>query len=106
MVMRKYKLLIMPRAVSDLENIYDYIEQEHDAPAAAQKLMVKIENSFMRLRDMPESCPPCQDKILFQKGYRMLVIAGYIALYTVDNIKKTVTVMRVVHGRQDYTRFV
>jgi len=96
----------MPRAALDLENVYAYIFYELEAPAAAHSLMQKIENSFMRLQDWPKSCPMCQDDILHQKGYRKLLVDNYIALYTVDNTAKTVTIIRVVHGRQEYAGFV
>ena len=101
-----YRLRIMPRAVVDLDNIYGYIAGELSAPKAARELMEKIESSFMRLRTMPASCPECQDDILRQKGYRKLVVNNYIALYMVSHPEKTVTVMRVVHGRREYSAFV
>ena len=104
--METYKLKIMPRAAIDLDSIYNYISFELAAPAAAHNLMLKIEQSFMRLQDFPESCPICQDEMLRQRGYRKMVVNHYIALYTVDSSAKSVTVMRVVHGRQDYAGFV
>jgi len=106
MAIDKYDLKIMPRAVIDLENIFNYISMELSAPQAAHKLMQKIEDSFMRLQDFPESCPMCQDDLLRQKGYRKLVVNNYIALYLVDINARTVTIMRVVHGRQEYSAFV
>jgi addiction module RelE/StbE family toxin len=102
----KYKLQIMPRAAVDLDNIYEYISKELSAPMAAHNLMQKVEDAFLLLRDFPEMCPLCEDEILQQKGYRKLVVNNYIALYTVDNSAKAVTVMRVVHGRQEYSAFV
>ncbi len=101
-----YRLQIMPRAAIDMDNIYGYISQELSAPAAAQKLMEKIETSLMSLCDMPERCPVCRDSILQQKGYRKLIVGNYVALFIVDNKAKTVTIMRVFHGRQDYTNYV
>jgi addiction module RelE/StbE family toxin len=106
MATEKYKLQIMPRAAVDLDNIYEYISNELSAPVAAHNLMQKIEESFMLLRDFPEMCPMCEDEILRQKGYRKLVVNSYIALYTADKVAKAVTVMRVVHGRQEYSAFV
>ena len=102
----KYMLSIMPRAAADLDSIFTYITDELSSPKAAQNLMLKIENSFMRLRDMPESCPLCQDEILFAKGYRKLVVSNYVALYTVNHETRAVVVMRVFHGRQDYASYL
>jgi len=96
----KYNLSIMPRAATDLDSIFTYISNELSSPKASQNLMSKIEKSFMRLRDMPESCPLCQDEILFAKGYRKLVVNSYIALYTVNQETRAVIVMRVFYGRQ------
>ena len=104
--MAKYKLQVMPRAADDLTSIYDYISRELSAPAAAHNLMGGIEAAFLRLQKYPESSPVCQDDVLQRKGYRKLHVNHYIALYTVDHTAKTVTVMRVIHGRQNYARFV
>jgi addiction module RelE/StbE family toxin len=106
MATEKYRLKIMPRAADDLRNIYEYIAHELSAPKAAHSLMTQLESSFMRLRELPESCPMCQDDTLFQKGYRKLTVDNFIALYKTNKQEKTVTVMRVVHGRQEYARFV
>ena len=106
MGMTKYKLTIMPRAENDIINIFEYLSQELSVPAAAHGQMRDIENAFLRLQDFPESSPVCQDSILRRKGYRKLLVNNYIALYTVDNAERTVTIMRVVHGRQNYARFV
>ena len=102
----KYMLSIMPRAAIDLDNIFTFISIELSSPKAAKNLMLMIEKSFMRLRDMPESCPLCQDEILFAKGYRKLVVSNYIALYTVNHETRAVIVMRVFHGRQDYASYL
>ena len=102
----KYKLSIMPRAAIDLDSIFAYISNELSSPKAAQNLMLKVHNSFMRLRDVPESCPLCQDEILLAKGYRKLVVNNYIALYTVNHETRAVVVMRVFHGRQDYASYL
>jgi len=102
----RYKLKVMPVAANDLRGIYEYISQELSAPLAAHNLMEKVEKSFLFLREMPESCPRCQNGVLYQKGLRKLLVGNYIALYTIDKISKTVLVMRVVHGRQEYSTMV
>ena len=106
MAMERYKLEVMPRAAADLDSIYEYISQELTAPMAAQSLMQKVEDSFMRLRDFPETGSICQDELLQRKGYRKLVVNKYIGLYTVNHVEKTVIIMRVVHSRQNYASFV
>jgi plasmid stabilization system protein ParE len=49
-------LKITPAASEDLDKIYNCIANELYNESAAENLMGKIEDSFMRLRDFPFSC--------------------------------------------------
>ncbi|MGO1369093.1 MAG: type II toxin-antitoxin system RelE/ParE family toxin [Senegalia sp. (in: firmicutes)] len=66
------------------------------------RLMDKIENSIMRLKEFPSSCSLLEDELLRKKGYRKLIINNYIAYYLLANNKKQVIIMRVLYNKQDY----
>jgi toxin ParE1/3/4 len=40
------------------------------------------------------------------KGYRKLFIHEYIALYTVDEQKKKVLIIRIIYGKRDYLKLL
>ncbi|WIF95223.1 type II toxin-antitoxin system RelE/ParE family toxin [Caminicella sporogenes] len=83
----RYSLKITPAAKEDLEKIYDYITNELYNESAAENLLDKIEESFMRLKDFPFSCSFVADEFLKNKGYRKLIIDNYIGFYIVDESK-------------------
>ncbi len=99
---KRYLLKITPVARDDLDKIYNYIIKDLYSVMAAENLLNKIENSFMRLKDFPFSCNFVNNKILKEKGYRKLIVDNYIGFYIVDEIKGDVIIMRVLYGRQKY----
>ena len=53
-----YKLIFAPEFVKDLENTFDYISAILKVPNAAKKLMKKIDDSILKLKEMPYMYPP------------------------------------------------
>jgi addiction module RelE/StbE family toxin len=98
----EYTVQMMPDAERDINHIHNYIAVELDSPRAAAGIMLRIESAIMALRDFPKIGPACQSERLKAKNYRKLVIKNYIAFYLVDDITKTVLVMRVLYGRRNY----
>ena len=99
---KRYLLKITSVARDDLDKIYNYITKDLYNVTAAENLLNKIENSFMRLKDFPFSCNFVDDQILKEKGYRKLIVDNYIGFYIVDEVKEEVVIMRVLYGRQKY----
>ncbi len=102
----KYKLKFTPKAEEDLDEIYNYITTKLFAETAAESLMDKIENAFMRLEKYPFSCSFVFDKPLKSRGYRKLIIDNYIAFYLVNESEKQVIIMRILYGVSDYQTFL
>lgn len=98
----RYTLKITPAAANDLDKIYSYISNELYNETAAENLMDKIEESFMRLKEFPFSCNFVSDDFLKNKGYRKLIVDNYIGFYIVDEEKQQVIIMRVLYGKQKY----
>ena len=97
-----YKLKFTPKAEEDLDEIYGYIATKLFAETAAESLMDKIENAFMRLEEYPFSCSFVFDEPLKSRGYRKLIVDNYIAFYLVNKSEKQVIIMRVLYGARDY----
>jgi toxin ParE1/3/4 len=78
------------RALRDLEAIHEYIA--HDDPAAAKRVVQRIEDSIGRLLIIPMSGRPG-----VAKGTRLLAVPGvpYIVVHRVRG--ETVDILAVIH---------
>lgn len=96
--MEKYKIKIYPAAKRDLKDIVDYINTL--SPDAAVRKYDYIIEKIGSLSQMPERCPMIRDSQLRLKGYRMLIVDNYKALFIVrDN---TVQIRRILYGKMQY----
>ncbi|MHB8077031.1 type II toxin-antitoxin system RelE/ParE family toxin [Desulfosporosinus fructosivorans] len=102
MLENSYSLKFTPKASEDLEQIYSYISEKLFAENTADNLLVRIENTIMRLKDFPYSCSFVLEESLKNRGYRKLVLDRYIAFYLVDEMEKQVVIVRVLYGAQNY----
>ncbi len=100
-----YEIVLTDIAKEEIEEIYEYISQELSEISAANRLMDKIEQNFLRLEQNPYSCVEVHIKP-HNEVYRKLVIDNYIALYEVDEKYKQVVIYRVVYGRMDYLKLM
>lgn len=64
------------RARADLRRIWDFVARENER--AADRLLVAIEASILRLATFPQSAPARND---IRPGFRMLIVKGYRVLY-------------------------
>lgn len=106
MLNSNYRLKFTPKAEEDLDEVYNYIDTKLFAETAAESLMDKIENAFMRLEEYPFFCSFVFDEPLKSRGYRKLIIDNYIAFYLVNESEKQVLIMRVLYGASDYKTFL
>ena len=100
-----YEIVLTDIAKEEIEEIYEYISQELSEISAANRLMDKIEQNFLRLEQNPYSCVEVHIKP-HNEVYRKLVIDNYIALYEVDEKYKQVVIYRVVYARMDYLKLM
>ncbi len=93
------KIRWSPTAVSDLEQIREYIAE--DSPSAAGKVANRIKESVNRLIDFPLS-----GRAGRVPGTRELVIPGtsFIAAYTIQGDE--IWIAAVLHGRQRWPKLL
>ena len=95
-----YRLVFLPKAVSDLDSIYAYIAGELKNVKAASDLADKFEKAFDLLMQFPLSCPVAKT----EPSYRKLLVDNYIAFYKVS--EGTVTVFRVLYGMMNFDKYL
>lgn len=90
------ELFISNRAQEDLRQIWRYIAAEN--PAAADRLLLRIDDKLQILRDFP-GMGTLRDDI--RPGFRMLVVGNHLLLYEHDTLNDAVELIGVVDGRRD-----
>lgn len=93
--MDKYKIKINPKAIRELDNIYEYIANEKLAPENAKAQVDRIKNAILKLDTFPQSHQERNEGRYAGKGYRQLLIDNYLAIFRIDEDKKNVTVVTV-----------
>ena len=99
--MDKYKVVLLKRAYRDIEDIYAYIAHEKLAPENAEGQTSRIKKAILGLDQFPQSH---QDRFVGRyagKGYKQLIIDNYIAIFRIDEKKKTVYVVTVQYQGRD-----
>jgi plasmid stabilization system protein ParE len=92
------KLLIQPQARLDLLEIWNYIAR--DNVTAADRVGVALEAAMLDLVAVPGMGHTRTD--VDDPRYRFWHVYSYVIAYRYDD--KSLTVVRVVHGRRDFRR--
>ena len=100
--MLEFRVLLSREASADLENIADYITFTLREPATARQQISKLRTAIESLQVLPIRHGLVQDSYLAAQGIRMLPVHNYLIFYFVQEETKTVTVLRIVHGRRDW----
>ena len=93
--MDKYKIKINPRAIRELDNIYEYIAKEKLAPENAKVQVDRIKKDVLNLDTFPHSHQERNEGRYAGKGYRQLLIDNYITIFRIDETSKTVYVVTI-----------
>lgn len=93
--MDKYKVMINPRAIRELDNIYEYIANEKLAPENAKGQVDRIKKAVLSLDSFPQSHQERNEGRYAGKSYRQLLIDNYIAIFRIDEPHKTINVVTI-----------
>lgn len=97
--MKKYNVAISKKALTDMEDIYDYISNVLESPSSAMRLYNKIADAIESLEYMPERCKLIEDEILDVFHLRQILVENYTVLYMV--LDDTVSIVRVLYSSSD-----
>lgn len=93
--MDKYKIKFNPRAIRELDSIYEYIANDKLDPENAKGQVDRIKKAILGLDTFPQSHQVRNEGRYAQKGYRQLLIDNYIAIFRIDEENKTIYVVTV-----------
>ncbi len=86
--------------------IVRYISQELHNPTAADQLAMELIEAGDSIPKFPYANPAFIPIRPLKHEYRKLLVQNYFMFYWVDEVKKLVTVARVVYARRDYERLL
>lgn len=99
-----YKVQISPEAVSDLQEIKNYIETDLQNPIAAKNTVTKIIETYEKLSEFPESGIPVEKYVYFHTEYRFVMANNYSIFYRIEN--DFVRVIRILYARRDFIKIL
>jgi len=95
-----HKIVYTPKALHDLDDIWDYISLELDNPDAAAKIVTGIMDQIDALAFFPEMGTALSPLMEDENHYRFLICGQYMAFYRVDG--GIICIDRVLYGKRDY----
>lgn len=98
-----YNVYVTEQAADDLRKAALYIAVTLGNKAAAKRLIDAAEKAMSSLDDFPERNPLVSDPFLAANGIRIIPVKNYLAFYTVHKDSKTVSVVRFLSARRDWS---
>ena len=99
-----YSVKVLPSAIEDLQEIYNYIVYELKSVINAENQLNRLQDEISRLDFMPESFRLYEKEPWRSRGLRFFSVDNYIVFYIVDNENVEVNVMRVLYGKMDFSK--
>ena len=93
--MDKYKVKVNPRAIRELDRIYEYIANEKLAPKNAKGQVDRIKKAVLNLDTFPQSHQERNEGRYAGKSYRQFLIDNYIAIFRIDEPQKIIYVVTI-----------
>lgn len=93
--MDKYKIKLNARAYRELDEIFDYISKDLQAPENAKGQTDRLWSGLKKLDTFPQSHQERTVGTYAGKGYRQLLVDNYIAIFKIEESKKIVRVITI-----------
>ena len=100
--MKQYKIVIQEAARLDLLSVINYIIDDFQEPAIAQKTYRAIMQEIESLKELPKRTRVLQDEPYKSKGYRVTYAKHYAIFYKVIESTNEVYIMRILYNRRDW----
>jgi addiction module RelE/StbE family toxin len=98
-----YRLVITELAEEDLRDIANYIANELLEPTTARKMITRIAEAIFQLEQMPFRNGLVRDEQLAAKGIRYLLVHPYIVFYVISDNEETVSIIRILYGKRQWS---
>jgi toxin ParE1/3/4 len=92
------RYVFSPRALADIEEIWDYTERRWDADQAERYIRLLKQGIEQVVRD-PRRGRSCDH---IRPGYRKYLIGSHVVFFQI--IEETIEIVRILHQRMDFER--
>lgn len=90
-----YSVNISAQADKDIRAIYEYIALTLMSPENANAQLSRLEDHINKLDNLPKRFPKYKNEI------RFMPVDNYLVFYTVEDVSKNVSVLRVMYGKRN-----
>ena len=101
-----YKVEMSGPAEDDLDKIIAYITNKLHNKKAAVDFLNEFENRLDSLEGQPKMFPKMTEALFAERGYRYFLVGDYLGAYLVVDEGKTMSIIRVLHCRQDHLQWL
>ena len=89
-----YSVNISAQADRDIRAIYEYIALTLMSPENANAQLSRLEDRINKLDNLPKRFPKYKNEI------RFMPVDNYLVFYTVEDVSKNVSILRVMYGKR------
>jgi plasmid stabilization system protein ParE len=97
-----YWIRLTSRAISDLENIFQYIRQ--NSPQNAGTMVAQIIDVIDSLCSMPSRCKVVGKSRTTGSDIHAMIVHPFIVYYRVDDPQRAVFILMILHGARKQPR--
>lgn len=90
-----YSVNISAQADKDIRAIYEYIALTLMSPENANAQLSRLEDRINKLDNLPKRFPKYKNEI------RFMPVDNYLVFYTVYDVSKNVSILRVMYGKRN-----
>ena len=90
-----YSVNISAQADKDIRAIYEYIALTLMSPENANAQLSRLEDRINKLDNLPKRFPKYNNEI------RFMPVDNYLVFYTVEDVSKNVSILRVMYGKRN-----
>lgn len=101
-----YAVSVTASAENDLSAILSYLLESLKTPSGAQHLLDDFEKLVESVAKMPYAYPKVRDELLATIGYQWAPVSSYMVFFTIEESTGTVTIERILHGKQNWRNLI
>ncbi len=100
--MDRYNVKMLPKAERDIDEIFEYLSKNKEAPEIALSLVDVIENTILSLEYMPLRGTVRNVGIYANKDYRQIFIKNFTIVYKVDKKRHVIIIVTVRYTPSEF----
>ena len=104
--MIEYSVLIGRQAERDILEAVTYIQEILFQPESARRIYKAIKTQINMLSEMPQRFAVIAEEPYRSMGMRKASAENYLIFYLVNEKEKTVSIVRVLHNRREWTNLL